>query len=109
MSTYFGSSSGSTANADADGDGFDNLEEFLLGTDPTDVSSAFRVTQSSESSITWPTQQYDLYTVESSLDLATWDTIQIVSEETSDGSLSITDLPSPSSGNSIFYRVNRIQ
>jgi hypothetical protein len=32
------------ANSDADGDGFNNLYEFLAGTDPTNSASAFRVT-----------------------------------------------------------------
>ncbi|HUJ09718.1 MAG TPA: DNA/RNA non-specific endonuclease [Verrucomicrobiae bacterium] len=42
---YFGSTNGSaTATADPDGDGQNNLAEFLAGTDPTNTASAFRIT-----------------------------------------------------------------
>jgi pectate lyase len=33
-----------TATADPDGDGFTNLQEFQVGTDPTDSTSSFRIT-----------------------------------------------------------------
>ena len=43
---YFGSTSNPDAapNADPDGDGQNNMAEFLTGTDPTDGASAFRIT-----------------------------------------------------------------
>jgi glucose/arabinose dehydrogenase len=41
---YFGSTTGAVANADPDGDGFSNLQEFLAATDPTNASSALRIT-----------------------------------------------------------------
>lgn len=41
---YFGSTTGAITNADADGDGFSNLQEFLAGTDPTNATSALRIT-----------------------------------------------------------------
>ena len=40
---YFGFI-GVDPNADPDGDGFSNLQEFLAGTDPTNSASAFRIT-----------------------------------------------------------------
>ena len=40
---YFGGI-GVNPNADTDGDGFTNLQEFLTGTDPTNSASAFRIT-----------------------------------------------------------------
>lgn len=43
---YFGSTTdpAATSTADPDGDGQDNLAEFLTGTDPTNTASAFRIT-----------------------------------------------------------------
>jgi PKD repeat protein/endonuclease/exonuclease/phosphatase family metal-dependent hydrolase len=43
---YFGSTTNpaAAANIDADGDGLNNLAEFLAGTDPTNSASAFRIT-----------------------------------------------------------------
>ena len=43
---YFGSTTNpaAAANADPDGDGMSNLQEFLAGTDPTNGASAFRIT-----------------------------------------------------------------
>src|SRR5438093_5746389 len=42
---YFGSTNDPAAvsSADSDGDGQDNLTEFLAGTDPTNSASAFRI------------------------------------------------------------------
>ena len=109
MTTYYGSSSGSTADADTDADGLNNLEEFLLGTDPTDSESSFKVTQFSPNSLEWTAQLFDVYTIQSSLDLSTWETVRIVSQTADTATLSISDLPTPSSGNTIFFRVQRSQ
>ena len=40
----FNSNNATDAAKDADGDGFSNLQEFLAGADPTNSSSAFRIT-----------------------------------------------------------------
>lgn len=109
MTTYYGSSSGSTSDADSDADGLDNLQEFLLGTDPTNSGSSFKVTQFSPNSLEWTAQLFDLYTIQSSLDLSTWETVRIVSQTADTATLSTTDLPIPSSGNTIFFRVQRSQ
>ncbi len=42
--TYFGSPSTVTSTADADGDGQDNLSEYIAGTDPTNHASRFAIT-----------------------------------------------------------------
>lgn len=47
----------SDAGLDADGDGISNLAEFLVGTDPTNNASAFRITsvtpQGNDLFVTW--------------------------------------------------------
>ena len=109
MTSYYGNSNGSSATADTDADGLSNLEEFLLGTDPTDSDSNFKITQFSTNSLEWTTQQFDLYTIESSPNLSTWSVERIVTQAHNATTLSITDLPTPSSGSAIFYRVKRSQ
>jgi PKD repeat protein len=58
---YFGSTTNpaAAANADPDGDGCDNLCEFLSGTDPTNSASVFRITavtaQGADVLVTWAT------------------------------------------------------
>ncbi len=55
---YFGHI-GVDPNADPDGDGFSNLQEFLAGTDPTNSASAFRITsvapEGNDLHVTWMT------------------------------------------------------
>ena len=58
---YFGCTNcpGADPNADFDGDGMSNTNEFLAGTDPTNTASAFRITaiarEGSNYRITWQT------------------------------------------------------
>ncbi len=61
------------ASADPDGDGFSNLQEFLLGSNPLDSSSPFGVTgvtiQGADAVITWQTVGGMTNAVESTTDL----------------------------------------
>lgn len=75
--THFGSPTPSSANLsrpgdDPDGDGFTNLDEFLLGTNPVDASSRLAIDAFDGTTLTWTATPHALYTLESSTDLATW-------------------------------------
>lgn len=109
MQTYFGTSSGSTATADDDGDGLDNKTEFLLGTDPTDAGSAFKITNFTDNgTLAWTSQLYDVYAVESSNDLVSWDVVRYLNEENDDGVIDVGNLETSTPGSPVFYRVKRI-
>lgn len=57
---YFGSLTGADPNADSDGDGIANLQEFLAGTNPRNAASALRITSitadaSKHTTLVWQT------------------------------------------------------
>jgi hypothetical protein len=75
--TYFGSADPSAgpnrhANDDFDSDGFTNLQEFLLGSDPTDRNSNLRITSFGTTNIQWQAKGYEVYELYGSTDLVAW-------------------------------------
>jgi hypothetical protein len=73
VAQFFGSSSASVnPSADADGDGVSNLNEFRLGTDPTNAASVLRFTSVAANSLTWLARPYDLYEVQATTDFTNW-------------------------------------
>ena len=71
---HFGGATNAVANADPDGDGFTNLQEYKLGTDPNDPSSYFTLQAISgdtegETWLYWPSATGRTYTVYYSTDL----------------------------------------
>ncbi|MEM7393872.1 MAG: hypothetical protein AAF492_16155, partial [Verrucomicrobiota bacterium] len=71
---YFGPGAGIDPGHDADADGFDNLQEYLLGTDPTDMDSVLRLLGRRTAAndgfvITWPVAPGRVYAVEQAEDL----------------------------------------
>lgn len=64
------------ANADYDGDGVSNFNEYLAGTNPGDPTSYLHITQGSLSgstiTLTFPSVTGRQYSVEGSTDLSTW-------------------------------------
>jgi hypothetical protein len=107
MTTHFGSTTGSTDSDDPDGDGQDNLQEFIQGTDPNDSDSNFVLQEFDGTSLNWASQQFGLYIIERSTDLLNWSTFRVRGQGTgTESSLSFSDIEIPASGN-MFYRVVR--
>jgi hypothetical protein len=89
VSTHFGSSTAAVASGDADLDGFTNLEEFRMQTDPNDATDYFRVTDYDGSTLTWRAQGLEAYEVLASEDLQQWDVIQLYQSDVSVTSASV--------------------
>jgi hypothetical protein len=97
----------SLANEDADGDGQSNLMEFLSGTDPTDASSLFEITNiqvfGANLQITWTTQpsrKYQLQSADSPEHSGSW--IDVGSLTLGTGGVVTQTVASPQSQ---FFRV----
>jgi hypothetical protein len=75
MTTHFGTTAGDgprAPGADFDGDGVTNLEEYILGTDPTNALSNLRVISFGLSQFQFQAKPYELYEVYGSADLVNW-------------------------------------
>jgi hypothetical protein len=59
------------ANEDCDGDGFSNLQEFRLGSNPVDKSSNLRL-EITPAGLQWEAKPYELYEIYSSTNLVSW-------------------------------------
>ena len=103
----------SATNADADGDGLNNLQEYLAGTDPTDSQSYFKnigtdraAAQSSQDCvISWPSVAGKQYVIQRSPSLSTpiWSTVA-----TNSGNGTTMEYHDTAGGGVRFYRV-RVQ
>ncbi|HWY74686.1 MAG TPA: matrixin family metalloprotease [Verrucomicrobiae bacterium] len=74
--TYFGNADPSAgpnrhAGNDFDGDGYSNLTEYLLGSDPTDKNSNLRITSFGATNMQWQAKQYAVYEVYATTNSAT--------------------------------------
>jgi hypothetical protein len=57
---------------DADGDGYSNLAEYWLGSDPTSPASNLRWTGITVTNLQWGAKAYEVYEVQGSTNLVTW-------------------------------------
>ena len=74
---YFGSANPAAgpnrhATNDFDGDHFSNLQEFLLGSNPTNAASNLRITFFNPTNIQWQAKGYEVYELVGSTNLTTW-------------------------------------
>ena len=82
-SQYFGTTSGVSASADTDSDGFSNAQEYLLGTHPLDSSSSFRITaierNGTNTTVTWSAVTNKVYQLQgkTSLGALTWSNLSV--------------------------------
>jgi hypothetical protein len=103
----------SQTNADADGDGRDNLQEYLAGTDPTDSESCFKNISPDQGAaqlpndcvISWPSASGKQYVIERSPSLSTpiWTSIA-----TNSGNGTVMEFHDTAGGGIRYYRV-RVQ
>ena len=77
MLAYFGNANPAVgvkhqAKDDFDGDGFTNLQEYLMGSSPIDPNSNLRITSFGLDKLQWQAKPYELYEVEASSNVSSW-------------------------------------
>jgi hypothetical protein len=95
----------SVSNADADGDGMNNWQEYVAGTDPNDPKSCLRLTpaQSQNRSINWPSVTGKTYILQRSTLLFPphWTSVS-----TNTGTGATMEFDDATGGNVYIYRVS---
>jgi hypothetical protein len=111
-SQYFGTTSGVSASADSDGDGFTHLQEYALGTNPMDSSSTFKVKtierNGNELTITWSSVSGKKYQLQATTQLnsSSWQDVGEIL--TANSGLSTKTVTVPADAASYFVRVNLV-
>jgi hypothetical protein len=111
----FSTSDSAVTNADSDGDGFTNYQEYLCGTNPRDSSSKLKIGdmnvtmqpdgKSAQFTISWVPVSDRFYTVERSFDLKTWTSVGTKIPAASPLNSYTDNVTFPDGGKKCFYRV----
>ncbi|MCX6935717.1 MAG: carbohydrate-binding protein, partial [Verrucomicrobia bacterium] len=109
---YFGSTTGVSSDTDSDGDGFTNLQEYALGTDPTSATSTFKVGEITRSgntlTVSWVSVSGKSYQIQTraSLSSGSWaDTGFVI---TAGGTTTSTSVSVPADATAYFVRVSLV-
>lgn len=109
MTQFFGSANpGAGAlrgpNDDHDGDGVSNLNEFRLGTSPTDAGSVLRFTSGTTAGLNWLATPYEVYEVQGTTNFTNWFRVgNPIVPTTTNGSF--TNFPAT---DRMFFRIERV-
>ncbi len=109
MSTHFGSpdpgaGTGRGPADDPDGDGFTNLQELQMDTDPLDPESRLQITAFTPDRLEWNPRPYEFYHLEYSHDLTTWASLPATATQPETDIGAATDFADPEQPRG-FYRV----
>jgi len=105
---------GANPNADSDGDGMTNRQEFLAGTDPNDRGSLFKLDgflhdpAKGEQTLTWRAKRGVRYRVQSSENLSSWTTDNSTELLGNDGDVSLSIKP-VGNKTKLFYRLQVVE
>ncbi|WP_009965545.1 S8 family serine peptidase [Verrucomicrobium spinosum] len=93
---------------DDDGDARNNLTEFLAGTNPNQSDAVVTPLQANTGgsiTLSWPSEQGRFYSVQTSLDLKTWDPVSVATMQPGSGAVMSWQDTTAGDGPRKFYRV----
>jgi hypothetical protein len=105
---YFPSISACDPNADVDGDGLNNMQEYIAGTVPTSALSVFKISDAvatgSASYLYWPSVSGRNYAVYRSTNITkAWDTLPVTNNISGDGTTK--SYADSNNANAAYYRL----
>lgn len=104
VTNFFGAPDRALASEDSDGDGMTNLEEFRHFTDPTDAQSRIALSGFENGVLSWSSEPFGAFLLESSPDLENWSTVRLYTDDAQGGSLKARHLEASENEAKVFYR-----